>query len=204
MSSQRRFENGLCDPSLKDGGEIVFDEEIPLEIRSGDGTDESELIVIRFKIIVHEDDGVLQQVRLEITSDSDLFFLYESTFTTQDYAELQARQKLKIDFGEFPHVLRDILAQNSGGKGEFSVVFVQDARSHGILSFQQNLKLKSVEIFALEFVPASDELVRDQIQYRYNLARSKLKIAKADLDDLYAMLKIKNPSVLKQVRSSRK
>jgi hypothetical protein len=201
--SGRGVESALYDPSLGEGGECVFDKEIPVEIRSWEG-EESEAILVRIKVIIHAEDGGLRQLRIELTSENDVFFLYESTFTAQDYADLQSKQKLKIDFDRFPQVLVNIIAKNVDSKGEFTLAFLQDARNHGVLIFQQNLQFKSVEIFSLEFVPAQDEFVRDQIQFRYNLARSELKAARAELSDLYSMLKIKNPSVLKQMRTNRK
>jgi hypothetical protein len=61
-----------------------------------------------------------------------------------------------------------------------------------------------IDVFSLTFTAASDEDVRDQIQAKYNALREELAAVRGDLSDIYAMLKIKNPSVLRQVRPARK
>ena len=177
MSNQgaTHIDEGLVDPSLRDGGEILFNKEIPLEVRSCEAS-ESELLLVRFKIIAIGQDGQLAQVRLEISSDADVFFMLESQYTAEDFSKLQQAQQLTIPFEDFPKTLIELVVQNASDPDEFQLVFTRDSETHGVLDFKQQLKFKSVDIFSLEFVPSSDEYVNDQIQYRFNVLRDELKV----------------------------
>ena len=200
--SRERIDNGLLDPSLGDGDEVLFNREIPLEVRAAESA-ESKVLIVRFKLIGMGDDHRLEQMRIEMSSDTDVFFFFKASFTATDFAELRKAQQLTISFEEFPGMLIDILTQNVAKEDTFQVVFTQDSETHGTLDFCQILKFKRVDIFSLEFVPASQNEIREQIQYRYDMLKSDLKSARAELSDLCSMLKINNPSTLKLMRRTR-
>ena len=196
-----RVDDDLCDPSLIDGGEIIFNNEIPLRICADGESDEQ---IVRFKIITISNDDKLDEVRVEISCDSDLFLYFEARYPRAAFVELKSSQNLTIEFEEFADMLIESLTQNVKNKEEYECEFVESSDTEGILSFKQKLKFKSVDIFALKFEASTNEFVKAQIQYRFNTVHTDLKIARTELGDLYSMLKIKNPTVLKQMRTIRK
>jgi hypothetical protein len=190
------------DPAVRGGGKILFDKEIPLSVKQ----DGSLLppIPTHVRVIVGGADSDAEPVRIELTTDSDLHFLYEAEFTEEDYASVQSKQGLDAAFAELPGAVIDLVnLVVTEGQG-YSVHFEVVEESGGRLIFNQQLKFKLVEIMAIDLSPSSDENVREQIQYRFNTVKSELKAAQTELGDLYAMLKIKNPSALKPTRSPRK
>lgn len=193
----------IRDPSLCDGAEIAFDNEVPLTIRVDK---EEEVKLVRFKIIVIKNkDDELSQVNIEIMCDSDLFLFFESKFTEDVFEKVKQDQALTIKFEEFAGMVIESLTQNVVKPEELEMTFTEsESGDKGLLEFKQKLKFKSVQIFALEFTPVSNEYLKEQIQYRFNFAKAALKSAKTDLNDLYSMLKIKNPNVLKQMRTTHK
>lgn len=200
-------DDGLLDPSLQEGGEIIFDSELLLCFITPNEQNEQRQseVPVRFKIIKREGDEGVEMVRVELSSDSDLFMYYESKFTEAEFEALQEQQDLKISFDKFPDTLTEILSTIGNKSSEFSIEFTtKDDETAGTLKFVQQLKFKNVEIFSLEFTEPKDDFVRNQIQYRFNALQADLKAARSDLSDLCAMLKIKNPSVLKQMKPSRK
>ena len=77
----------IRDPSLCDGAEIAFDNEIPLTIRVDK---EEEVKIVRFKIVVVKNkDDELTQVNIEIMCDSDLFLFFESKFTEDVFEKVK-------------------------------------------------------------------------------------------------------------------
>mmetsp|Transcript_22621 Transcript_22621/g.3729 ORF Transcript_22621/g.3729 Transcript_22621/m.3729 type:complete len:82 (+) Transcript_22621:24-269(+) len=66
------------DPSLGDGHHVVFDREVPFELRIQDpslGPQEvGTLEAVKVKILVLGDDNTPNHIRIEITSENDLFF----------------------------------------------------------------------------------------------------------------------------------
>ena len=194
----------LLDPSVRDGGRVYFDKEIPLQVFPEQDQEEPEVIITRMKIILFRNDQELETVRMELTTELDLFFLYEANYNEASFNQLKDEQKLEITFDEFPQLMADILEQYAQNSEEYFVTFKQNNQPSGILLFQQRLRFKSIDIFALEFVPAQDDYVKDQIQYRYNATRADAKAARTELNDLYALLKIKNPNILKTMKPTRK
>ena len=64
------------DPALADGHTVIYDREVPLEMRaeSGGGSDARELVgsmeSIKIKILCLGDERSLQQIRVELTSEN--------------------------------------------------------------------------------------------------------------------------------------
>lgn len=58
------------------------------------------------------------------------------------------------------------------------------------------MEYKFVELLSCDFEASSEDVVRQQITYRYNAVKSKLAIMQARLQDINAIVKIKNPSLL--------
>ena len=66
----------------------------------------------------------------------------------------------------------------------------------GHLDFIQNMEYKFVELLSCSFVASDDETVRQSIAFRYNAVKSRLALMQARLQDINALVKIKNPSLL--------
>jgi hypothetical protein len=177
---------------------VQFDEELPVHISSASDQADS---VIRVRVVNRAETG---DVHLELSTDADLFFLYEATFSETAFSELKASQNLTIDFAEFPALLVDCLDQTTDKDAQGFALELAIGENEAVLKIQQKLKFKVIDVFSLTFTAASDEDVRDQIQAKYNALREELAAVREDLSDIYAMLKIKNPSVLRQVRPARK
>ena len=65
------------DPSLGDGHVLVFDREVPFELRLEDNSGPQEVASfesIRAKILVMGEDSYPTQVRIELSCENDLFF----------------------------------------------------------------------------------------------------------------------------------
>ena len=73
-------------------------------------------------------------------------------------------------------------------------------RVGGHLDFIQNMEYKFVELLSVNFVASDDETVRQSIAFRYNAVKSRLALMQARLQDINALVKIKNPSLLLQLQ----
>ena len=81
-------------------------------------------------------------------------------------------------------------------------VFVMQRDGQARLDFIRNMQYKFVDLLSCNFHRSPDELVRQQITYRYNSLKSRLALMQARLQDVNALVKIKNPSLLKQLQTS--
>lgn len=66
------------DPSLSEGHRLLFDKEVPFELRLGDDTSGPQEVAsfesIRAKILLIGDDSNPNQIRIELSCENDLFF----------------------------------------------------------------------------------------------------------------------------------
>lgn len=192
------------DPSVQDGHRVIYDREVPFELRAhefAEGPAESgSLEAIKVKILVLGDEHSPVSLRVECTSESDLFFYYIHNLDEEGFRLLQKTQRLTVDFAEYPSVLiRMFNACIKEPHGHLAVFFMQrDGAAR--LDFIQNMEYKFVELMSLNFLAASDDLARQQLTFRYNSMKSRLALMQARLQDINALVKVKNPSLLLQLQ----
>jgi len=196
------------DPSLADGHRLLYDREVPFELRIQDpssgpqevGTLES----IRVKVLLLGDDSNPQHLKVELTSENDLFYHYLHSTDEGQFRVMQDSQKLMVEFAEYPTILVRMLNSCIKEPHSFLAVFIMRRDGQARLDFIQNIEYKFIELLSCDFVASSEESVRQQITFRYNAAKSKLAMLQARMQDLNALVKVKNPSLLLQLQKKRK
>merc|ERR1719436_2231740 len=194
------------DPSLAEGHHVVYDRECPFELRVQDADSGPQevgtLEAIRCKILALGDEQRPQHCRIELTSESDLFFHYSHSVDEVGFRSMQERQKLMIDFPEYVSVVVKMLNNCIREPHSYLAVFVMQRDGRARLDFIQNMEYKFVELLSCDFVASSEEQVRQQIAFRYNGVKSKLALMQARLQDINALVKVKNPSLLLQLQKT--
>lgn len=196
------------DPSLADGHRVLYDREVPFELRIQDpssgpqevGTLES----IRVKVLMLGEDTNPQHLKLELTSENDLFFHYLHTTDESGFRTMQDAQKLMIEFSEYATILVRMLNSCIKEPHSFLAVFIMRRDGQARLDFIQNIEYKFIELLSCDFVASTEEMVRQQITYRYNAVKSKLALIQARMQDLNALVKVKNPSLLLQLQKGKR
>ncbi|OMJ71708.1 hypothetical protein SteCoe_29993 [Stentor coeruleus] len=196
------------DPSLGEGHHVSYDREVPFELRiqdTGSGPQEvGTLEAIKIKVLVLGDDSNPRHVKVELTSENDLFFHYIHSLDEAGFRRMQESQKLMIEFSELPTILVRMLNACIKEPHSFLAVFIMHRDGRARLDFIQNIEYKFIELLSLDFVATPEELVRQQITFRYNSVKSKLAILQARLQDISALIKVKNPSLLLQLQRNPK
>lgn len=194
------------DPSLADGHRIVYDREVPFELRIQDndtGPQEvGTLEAIKVKILVLGDYQNPEQIRVELSSENDMFFHYTHNIDEGSFAKVQESQKLMIEYPDYPNILIKMLNSCIKEPHAFLAVFIMQRDGSARLDFIQNMEYKFVELLSCDFDASTEETIRQQITFRYNAVKSKLAIMQARLQDINAIVKIKNPSLLLQLQKS--
>eukprot|EP00742_Colponemidia_sp_Colp-10_P001089 GILJ01001179.1.p1 GENE.GILJ01001179.1~~GILJ01001179.1.p1 ORF type:complete len:237 (+),score=40.93 GILJ01001179.1:89-799(+) len=194
------------DPSLADGHRVVYDREVPFELRIQDSAagpqEVGTLEAIKAKILLIGDDNHPQHIRIELTSENDLFFHYTHSVDEATFRAMQETQKLMIDFPEYANILIRMYNSCIKEPHSFLAVFVMHRDGHARLDFIQNMEYKFVELLSADFVASPEEVIRQQITFRYNSVKSKLALMQARLQDINALVKVKNPSLLLQLQKT--
>jgi hypothetical protein len=196
------------DPSLGDGHHVIFDREVPFELRiqdSGSGPQEvGTLEAIKTKFLILGEDSNPRHIKLELTSENDLFFHYIHNIDEPGFRQMQESQKLMIEFSELPTIIVRMLNACIKEPHSFLAVFIMHRDGRARLDFIQNIEYKFIELLSLDFTASSEEMVRQQITFRHNSVKSKMAILRGRLQDISALVKIKNPSLLLQLQRNPK
>jgi hypothetical protein len=194
------------DPSLADGHHVVYDREVPFELRIQDSSSGPQevgtLEAIKVKVLLLGEDSNPQHIKLELSSENDLFFHYLHAVDDSAFRIMQESQKLMVDFAEYPSILVRMLNSCVKEPHSFLAVFIMQRDGQARLDFIQNIEYKFIELLSCDFMSSSEETVRQQITYRYNAVKSKLALMQARLQDISALVKVKNPSLLMQLQRS--
>lgn len=194
----------VADPSVANGYTVRYEREVPIEIRS-DKSSSSDvggqtggvLESIKVKMLVQGSEEAPACMRLELTSEADLFFSYIHEINDEAYRVLQDDQKLMVSFGDYPNVLirmlNSIIREPHIHLGVFTMT--ADANS-AHLDFIQNMEYKFVELMTCSFERCPEDIVQRQITYRYNSMRQRLALTQARLFEMNHLVKTKNPSLL--------
>lgn len=196
------------DPSLADGFRIAYDREVPFELRpcttgaAGEAVPEPQagaLEGVKVKIVTQGEENAITAMRVELSSDADLFFHYCCIINHVGFHQLRENQKLMCDFKEFTVTLMKMFNQCIRDPQQFLAVLLFQENGSATLQLIQNLEYKFVELLQLPFHESADATIRQHVTYRYNAMRSRLSIMTAKLQDVSALVKVRNPAVMDQL-----
>lgn len=194
------------DPSLADGSKSVFDREVPIEVRS-ESNGNMDLFApmmesIRVRILTQGTEESFTSVRIELSSETDLFFHNVHTFHIETFDAFKLDQKLTVDFFDFPGVLIRMLNAVIKDPKTFLAVLSIQLDSTGKLDFIQNMDYKYVDLLTLPCKQSEDDVIQRQITFRYNSLKQKYAIVQSRLHEVNNTLKTKNPSLLLQIQKA--
>lgn len=206
------------DPSLSDGFKCIYEKEVPIEIRTVIGPSREALSedistplqeTIKLKILTkggelnHSNEiAGCTNVRMEFSSESDLFFHYYSSFASDTFDAYKEQQRLMIDFLELPHILVKMMNACIREPQSYLAILALYPDGSGKLEMIQNMEYKHVELLSLSCRQSEDEIVQRQITFRYNSLKQRMLSLQSKLQDINSMVKTKNPSLLLQMQSS--
>ena len=168
-----------------------------------------------------------QTVRVELSSEADLFFhyihyiddngnhlfdflTYLFTLFTHllmhyitcyllDFSRIKESQKLMVAFNDYPTVLVRMLNACIREPHTHFGIFVLLNENDARLDFIQNMEYKYIELMSCNCIQSPSELVQQHITYRYNSMKQKLAIMQSRLHEINTLVKTKNPSLLLQL-----
>ena len=193
------------DPSLNDGHKMLYDREVPFELRLEDNNGPQEVDsfeVLRCKILLLGEENNPKQIRLELSCENDLFFHFTSDIDEETFKVMKEKQKLNVDFPEFSNLVKKLYNSCINDPQSFIVVFIMQKEGTARLDFIQNIEYKFIELLSIDFVNSPDETVRKQITYRYNAIRTKLELELNRIQTISNIIKTKNPSLLLQIQKA--
>eukprot|EP01061_Rhynchopus_euleeides_P032027 TRINITY_DN5308_c0_g1_i1.p1 TRINITY_DN5308_c0_g1~~TRINITY_DN5308_c0_g1_i1.p1 ORF type:complete len:258 (+),score=55.14 TRINITY_DN5308_c0_g1_i1:271-1044(+) len=194
------------DPSLADGHRAIYDREVQFELRTQESADKPHDVGttegVKVKVLSMGEETSALSLRIELSSECDLFFHYACNINAAGYVALQEEQKLMCEFKDFAPTLMRMLNKCIKEPHSYMAVLILQRDGNAVLEFIQNMEYKFVELLALPFKESPEHTIRQHISYRYNALKSRLAIMQGRLQDVNALVKVKNPSLLLQLQRS--
>ena len=193
------------DPSLSEGHKLLYNREVPFELRLEDNDGPQEVASfesIRCKVLTAGEENNIIQIRIELSCENDLFFHFTSDIDEETYKVMQENQKLTVNLKEFSNLLKRLFNNCVNEPQSYISVFIMQKEGTGRLDFIQNIEYKFIELLSIDFVNSPDDTVRKQIGYRYNALRTKMEMMQERIVAINNIIKIKNPSLLHQINKT--
>lgn len=191
----------LFDPDAIEGYVESFNKEIPLTFKNGD--EKTVSMVVRIRVLQKGDSENLESIKIEMFNDEDLTFFQECIIEKEQFSEMREKtlKNCRIEFEKMPSSIIELL-ENSVRKAEqYSIQYLEKGGS-GSLLFMQSLRLRSVEIFRLEFQASSDEFTKKQAQFRFRKLQIELQNRSAELDRNYNYIMQRRSSLAHTIKQN--
>lgn len=147
-----------------------------VEIRLANDGDEQEgsQETIQCWVFVKGPKKAPELLKLELTSEQDLFFHYSKIETLESFEDLKLTQKLTLEFDGFIGLLIKLLSSvQMASDAHFTILTIQE-ESRAQLTFVQNLHYKFIELLQLDIQCSDEETIWESITFRYNINKAKL------------------------------
>jgi Centriolar protein SAS N-terminal len=193
------------DPSLQGGWKVVYTRDVPIELRLQLVDDKpqevGELHQLTAKVLVlpnsdHSNSNIPKSIRVELTSETDLFFHYSCIIDEKLFHLIKEEQRLMVDYSDMVSVLSQSFQSIIQNPNSFIAVLIMDKLGAARLDFIQNVSFKFVELLSVPFTRSSDEVIRSQISFRYSVKAVAVSVMTNRLSELVNLVKSKNPSLL--------
>jgi hypothetical protein len=204
-------------PSANEGHVPFFTTYLDVVSKDGVGGKAPQRIV--FRIFIRQDNDLLSSVRLQISTDSELDFLYEATYDAGAFEAMKARQRLELDFADFPNVVRQQIAAvireadlgcaerrlkavllpedpAAGDDDEYDDPDGADARGARLFVVFQRLDFCRVEILKFRLAPVPAERTAQISQMRFDELAARLRALETEYKDVYKRVQRTAPAAL--------
>ena len=192
------------DPSLGEELIKIYEEEIPFEIRiEGEELMEKSIFEsLLCKILTSEENNDDFQMKIEICSNKDLYFYYTTEMDAKTFEKIKQAQKLTCNFINFSDLLIKYLDLCISDTKTFLAVLTIKKDKNAKMELFENLQYKFGELVNVSFVPASDDIIRKQISYRYNAMRAVQDMVQNRIDIINGVLKDFDPELITDVKKA--
>lgn len=195
------------DPSLKSGHTLLLLQKVPIELRvqeDGQPSQVGKMVDIECKLLGLYKNKSLLEVRLELTTDADLFFNYSHFLNIDNFRTTQQDHKLLVNLIDYPDMVKRLLTNCANKPQEFICIFTMRRNGMARLDFIQNLKCKFLELLTCDFVISKQDEIRENVMFRYQVAKWEMENALTKTRETTIFIKHNCPAVLQKIFPTKK
>eukprot|EP00884_Botryococcus_braunii_P000817 jgi/Botrbrau1/10736/Bobra.180_2s0006.1 len=182
----------------------VYAREFPCEVRGSSCLDTSENApiteVMKVTLSFHESENGTRSLKVELTSETNVFFFYFDDCDEDEFNKRRVEQKLTLDYNQYAAVLTQLFNSCiTEPQTHLAILVLEDDGMRARLDFIKNLEYKFVDLLSCHLEKANDDLTRGHVSQRFHHLRNKSIVLQARLEDVFSMVKLKAPSLALQL-----
>lgn len=193
------------DPSLQDGLIKIYEEEVPFEIRYEEENlaenKKNNFQSLLCKIFMTEENLEPVIIKFELASNKDFFFYYTTEMNSKLFEKIKEGQKLTCDFLSLSDIFIKYFDYCINNPKEYLAILNINNNNKANLVLMENFEFKCAELININFIPASNDLIRKQIIYRYNAMRAMEDIIQNRIHIINGVLKDVDPPLIMEVKN---
>lgn len=191
------------DPALASGHQVVYDREAPVEVLPDRETPRgvSALELLRCRVLVLAPGTPDAEVRIELTSERDLFFLYSSDLDAEGFWRVAEQQRLELQFDALPAFVGQLLDSCSlrPPRTHRAALSLRRGGAARLDFLEQATEDRSEVVLSVELVAGVREAIRAQLAFRYHFARGHAALAEARLCELDELTQKRDPELRDEI-----
>ena len=189
------------DPSLYNDYKILYNKEVPLDLIYEDREEPDNIVssaLIRFKLLykAKSTEEFPLNVKLELSWENDIFFLYTNFVDINIFAEIKRNQKFNIDFTQYCKLIERLCDNCIKDPDAYFGEFIIQNDGVSKLQFIKITPFKDLELLNLEFKKVSDKIIEKHILYRFGYIKSKLEYNKKVMKVAGDVINECNPEII--------
>lgn len=199
----------LDDPSQTDGYKTIYEKELPIHVKftqetdtESDQKDSTQVQSLTAKILLLNDIDNPDSVRIELQSESDLFFHWACLITPENFQELQEAFKLNIGYDALGGLLIKTFSDSSTDPNMFLSIQEIFPDKKAKLSFFQDLEYKMINLYAIWLEMSPEHIIKDYITYKYMNTKHRQESLQKRIVECARLAKINNPFLLSEFNKS--
>ncbi|AFZ80624.1 hypothetical protein BEWA_000290 [Theileria equi strain WA] len=183
-----KFDTKLKDPSLVEGCEVLYKNNCKVEVKYK-GSLQGEIMNLTFRLIGNE-----HLIKLELTSETDLFFYFIHRIDSKSFEDIKTAQNLTIDFVNYSETIIKMVNSCIDSSSFSCILYING--DLGVLKFFQNMDYREMELLECAFRREDEFKTAENITYRYNYTKEILGHYKRRLEEFYTLVKRKDPQIV--------
>jgi hypothetical protein len=141
----------------------------------------------------------LEQVRIELSNESQIEFFLVASFGPSDFAALSREGQLRIEFRDFSKSLIDLFTGALKRPANCQLRYIEGDDGTGNLLFIQVVRVRAVELLRLQFSPGDASSLRQQAQFRFSAAKMELRRVSQEYATIMERLESNNPGLAREI-----
>lgn len=194
----------IQDPSLKEGYKLVFEKEIPMDLKLENkkgrkNISSFEAIMVKVLKIQSSSQSVPKNIKIELYSENDLFFHFTSILDEEIFKVMKENQDLTITYKEFIPLFEELCDNCINYPDYYFSILIMKKKGEASLDFIKEIDVKFIQLLRMEFVNSSDEYIMKQMLYRFASLKSKFDYYKDCMEVAGDIILEKNPKIIPQM-----